>query len=426
MQTLSIGVIGAGPAGATAARLLASQGARVSLIEAWRLPRPKLCGGGLTPKAQRLVPPRALQTVERRIHRVELRGGLLPALHIDEPRAEIAMVERDRFDLALTEAAADAGADVRDGERVEAVTEDAAGVTLTTRRGHLRVDAVVAADGDPSGIARRLGLGGPANRHALALEVDLPLSSQLPADTAVLSFGIPGGYAWYFPKGDHANVGVGSYRATSADALRQNLARFGRSVGLDVAEGRIAGHWIAQGLRRGALASPRVVLAGDAAATADPLFGEGISYALSSGITAAQVIGDWEAGRVSDLREYDGRLRDLLGPGLRRLGHAALAVEPSMTLAMGAVRLSRRVRETAVDAISGRRAPFVLDDRCDLACACGINHETLTAHDCTEACPHHALIAPPPDGCHTGSGAGVPALGPGGTASSGSHRGALH
>ena len=110
------------------------------------------------------------------------------------------------------------------------MVENAAGVTLTTGTGHLRLDAVVAADGDPSGIARRLGLGGSAARHALALEVDLPLSSELPADTAVLTFGVRGGYAWYFPKGDHANVGAGSYRETAPTALKEVLARFARSV----------------------------------------------------------------------------------------------------------------------------------------------------------------------------------------------------
>ncbi len=240
MQTPSIAVVGAGPAGATAARLLASRGARVTLLDARRLPRPKVCGGGLTPKTQRLVPPAVLETVERRVHRVELRGGLLPALRLDEPGAEIAMVERGRFDLALTEAAAVAGADVRDGERVEAVLEDPSGVTLTTRTGRIRAEAVVAADGDPSGIARRLGLGGLAVRHALALEVDLPLSHDAPSDTAILSFAIRGGYAWYFPKGDHANVGAGSYRETDPHALRASLARFARELDLDPTAARIA------------------------------------------------------------------------------------------------------------------------------------------------------------------------------------------
>lgn len=395
MDTPSIAVVGAGPAGATAARLLAAGGARVALLEARRLPRTKLCGGGLTPKAQRLVPPAALATVQRRLHRVELHGGHVPPIRLDEPAAEIAMVERDRFDLALTEAAAAAGADVRDGERVETVVEDETGVTLTTRTGRLRVDALVAADGDPSGIARRLGLGGAATRHSLALEVDLPLAADAPHDTAILSFAVPGGYAWYFPKGDHANVGVGSYHVTTGDGpahghLRNALIRFAADHGLD-ANRRIAGHWIPQSLRTGALASPRVVLAGDAAATADPLFGEGIAYAIVSGAAAAQTVVDWQAGRIADLRPYDGRLRELLEPAFGRLGLVATGVERSMTVALLGLRLKRSVRDIAVDAIAGRRPPYAIDHRCVLACTCGLDHVTID-RDCGDR--GHGVPAP--------------------------------
>lgn len=393
MDTPSIAVVGAGPAGATAARLLAAAGARVALLEARNLPRAKLCGGGLTPKAQRLVPPAALATVERRVHRLELHGGRVPPIRLDEPAAEIAMVERDRFDFALTEAAAAAGADVRAGERVETVTEDGAGVTLTTRTGRLRVDALVAADGDPSGIARRLGLGGPATRHSLALEVDLPLAAEVEPDTAILSFALPGGYAWYFPKGDHANVGAGTYHVATRDgathqALRASLIRFAADHGLD-ATGRIAGHWIPQSLRTGPLASGRVVLAGDAAATADPLFGEGIAYAIVSGAAAAGAVADWQAGRIADLRPYDGRLRELLGPGFGRLVHAANGAERALTLAMLGIRLSRWVRETAVDAIAGRRQPFAVDHQCILACTCGLDHDEVDRE-----CDGHHLRCP--------------------------------
>jgi geranylgeranyl reductase family protein len=368
----SFAVVGAGPAGATAARLLASRGASVTLFEARRLPRHKLCGGGLTPKAQRLVPASVLETVEHRVHLVELRGGWLPPLVLDESAAEIAMVERSTFDLALTRAAADAGAQVCDDERVEAVAEDGDGITVTTGRGRLRVDAIVVADGDPSGIARLLGLGGPAARHSLALEVDLPIAPRLPPDTAVLSFDIPGGYSWYFPKGDHASVGAGTYRGTAhagpaPERLERALTRFIRSVGLEVPDGKIAGHWIPQGLRQGKLASPRSVLVGDSAATVDPLFGEGIAYALTSGAVAAGVIEDWQAGRERDLLAYDAKLRALLGPAFGRLRFAALAAERSTTLAMGLMRLSPWARRMAVDAIAGRRPPFSVGEDWEVA-----------------------------------------------------------
>lgn len=375
MRPFDVVVVGAGPAGSTSARLLAEQGARVVLLEARRLPRPKLCGGGLTPKAQRLIPPLALATVERWVERVELRGPRVPPVRLWEPAARIAMVERSRFDNALVEAASSARAEIRDGERVREIVEDPLGAWIVTDRERLRADAVVLADGEPSTLSRRLGLGGQARRLSLALEVDLPFAPDWPSDTSVLSFDTPGGFAWYFPKGDHANVGVGSYRIRDGANLRNGLDRFVRSLGLDLRDGRIAGHWIPQGLRQGSLASARVALAGDAAATADAFFGEGISYAILSGVVAAQAVGNWASGELADLRAYDGRLRAALGPALGRLDAIARIADVSPPTALLAIRLSSWARERAVDAIAGRRAPFAIDDSCELACVCGLRQE---------------------------------------------------
>ena len=368
-----VAVVGAGPAGSTAARLLAEQGAEVGLFEALRLPRPKTCGGGLTPKAQRLVPPAVLRAVERRVDRVELRGPHLPALHLAEPDASIAMVERARFDLALVEQAARAGAVVRQEEPVREIVEYESGVDLRTDWGRWQGDLVVVADGEPSGSARQLGLGGPARRRALAVEADVPFGTEEPVDTAILDYRIPGGYGWYFPKGDHANLGVGSNRTSRYPRLRLDLALLADELGLDLRQGRVRGHWIAQGLRSGPLASRRAILAGDAAATADALFGEGISYAIISGVAAAQTIADWAEGSIRGLQAYDARLRAVLGPTLDRLDALARAAELSITGALMVLRLSGRAREQAVDAISGRGGPFDIDGHCALACACELH-----------------------------------------------------
>lgn len=374
----SVVVVGAGPAGATTAHRLAERGARVELLEAHRLPRRKLCGGGLTPKAQALVPPSALAAVERRVDRTELRHPWSRPLALHYPEAAIAMVERERFDLALVEAAAVAGAVVRDATPVRGLGEDADGAWVVTDRGRLRADAVVLADGEPSRLARMAGLGSGALRRALALEADLPFAPDVSPDTAILSFDVRGGYAWYFPKADHANVGVGSYRERRAEPLRDALERFARSLGLgsQLEHARVGGHWIPQGLRQGPLATPRIVLAGDAAATADPLFGEGISYAIASGAAAAQTIGLFATGQIPDLRVHDGRLRQSLGQALRRLTQVARLAEASMTLALLGLRLSPAMREAAVDAIAGRATPFALDHDCALACLCRLGHES--------------------------------------------------
>lgn len=356
----SVVVVGAGPAGSTAARLLAASGARVTLVEARRLPRPKLCGGGLTPKAQRLLPPRALATVERRVDTVELRGSWLPPFRVTSGEATIAMVERGRFDLALVEDAAAAGVEVRDGEPVLDAGEDDEAVWIETARERLVADVLVAADGEPSRIARRLGLASDAKRLALGLEVDTPYPASVPADTAIVSFAVPAGYAWYFPKGDHANVGVASARSDRRRRLGADLARFAATIGVDLAGRHVRGHWIPIGLRRGRLASRRVVLVGDAAATTDPLFGEGIAYALYSAHMAAWVVRDWGEGAIPDLGAHDARLRAGLGPAFARLGEIARFAEFSATAALFALRASVAARDAAVDAVTGRRAPFAL------------------------------------------------------------------
>jgi len=353
-------VVGAGPAGSATARLLAERGARVTLVEARRLPRPKVCGGGLTPKAQRLLPPSALATIERRVEAVELRGGHVPPFRLTRREAAVAMVERASFDLALVEAAAAAGVEVRDGERVLDAGEDETGVWLVTDRHGLHADVLVAADGEPSRTARRLGLASAAAQLALALEVDVPFSAAVPQGTAVVSYTVPGGYAWYFPKRGHANMGVASARPVRQRMLHDDLVRFAATLGIDVDGPRVRGHWLAIGLRRGAMASRRVMLVGDAAATADPLFGEGIAYALHSADIAAATIEDWAAGRALDLRPYDAHLRASLGPAFDRLAWIARAVDRSASAVLVALRASEAAREIAVDAVAGRRSPFAL------------------------------------------------------------------
>jgi geranylgeranyl reductase family protein len=365
MTTLSVAVIGAGPAGTTAARILAGRGARVTLFEARSLPRPKACGGGLTPKAQRLVPPFTLGVVDRRVHRVELRGGRLSSVYLAAPGAEIAMVDRSTFDMAMAEAAATAGADIRDGVRVDTVVEDDRGVTLTARGRVHRADVLLAADGEPSSVARRLGLGGTSARRSLALAIDTPFASTVPRDTAILSLTVPGGYAWYFPKGGHASVGVMSSWVGTAETfsgvLKPALDRMLNDLGLSASDGHVAGHWIPQALRQGSLASRRVILAGDAAATADPLFGEGISFAMQSAVVASAAIADMESGAIMDLRPFESRLRASFKPPMRRLRLAVAVADRSPTLALAAVRLSPWVRGYAEDAVSGRRHPFKFD-----------------------------------------------------------------
>ena len=339
-----------------------------------RLPRRKLCGGGLTPKAQALVPPSALAVAERRIMRAELRHGRSCPLALHYPEAGIAMVERDRFDLALTEAAARAGAGVHDREPVRQVGEDADGAWVLTDRGRRRANPVVLADGEPSRLGRGVGLGSAAGgrwRWRPTCRSRPMRRRRRPSWRSTFGAGTPG-------TSPRASTPT-SASARIASGAQHHCARVWvvSSPRSDWGWGtaRLGGHWIPQGLRRGPLATPRILLASDSAATADPLFGEGIPYAIASGAVAAQTIGLVATGQLPDLRAYDARLRRSLGPALDRLGLLAQIAEASMTLALLGLRFSSAMREAAVDAIAGRQAPFALEHDCHLACVCRLAHE---------------------------------------------------
>ena len=361
MERVEVIVVGGGPAGATAARLLARGGARVVLLEARPIPRPKLCGGGLTPKALPYLAGTASEAIERRIDRVELAGSRLGSVHLHLPEAPIAMVERAPFDAALVQAAAAEGADVRDRWAVQDIDAGADGVTVRGPRGIVHGAVLLAADGDPSRIAQRLGIGGEPRRHALALEVDLPFAAGRRSDELQLRFGVRGGYAWYFPKGDHANVGILTWQPRRQPGLRDHLLGYVAELGMAPSDGRIKGHWIPQALRRTSASRGRVLLIGDAAATGDPFFGEGISFAMASAVLAANAVEAWASGN-GPLDAYDAALRSTLGPAMRRLTLVSALADRIPTISVAALRFSGWARNEGIRAIVGRGAPFGLPD----------------------------------------------------------------
>src|SRR5436853_2011982 len=106
MSTFDVAVVGAGPAGSTAAHRLASAGAGVLLVDRARFPRDKPCGGGVTLRAARLLPFSLEPVVEDRIDRIECRLGYGQRFvrRVGEPVA--LMTQRRRLDHFLLEQAA--------------------------------------------------------------------------------------------------------------------------------------------------------------------------------------------------------------------------------------------------------------------------------------------------------------------------------
>ena len=285
-------VVGAGPAGSSTAIHLARGGARVLLADRARFPRDKPCGGGLTGRALKRIPVDPSPVVERDVDRFELRlryGSSFARSH-SEPL--IRMTQRRHLDAFLADHAAEAGAEFRDGTPVEATDITERGVSARVGGELVQADVLVGADGANGVVARAIGVNEEIVR-GVALEGNVPLAA-LAGDrerTAVVELAVvPGGYGWVFPKGDHANLGVGGW-GSEGPRLREHLGRLARAHGLDLdVLTDVKGHRLP--MRR--LGTPagrgRVLLVGDAAGLVDPLSGDGMYEAFVSARLAADAI----------------------------------------------------------------------------------------------------------------------------------------
>ncbi|MCY2960079.1 MAG: NAD(P)/FAD-dependent oxidoreductase [Planctomycetota bacterium] len=284
-----VAIVGAGPAGSSAALHLARGGARVVLIEKQRLPRPKVCGGGLVARARKHLPAGIELPIERVCRTVEIRhGDLRFAVTESEPVVELAM--RADLDARLAEAAARASADLRDGCEVTGIDRRDDAVVLATSRGEVRARHVIAADGVHSPLARLAGWN-DALQAIPAIEAEVHVAPDTlgdRAENAVFDFGdAPSGYAWTFPKRAHLSAGVLSTER-GRGGLRAELDRYLARLGLDHHACDARGWLIPTRPRAGGFTRGGVMLVGDAAGLADPVTAEGISLALWSGRLAAE------------------------------------------------------------------------------------------------------------------------------------------
>ena len=289
-------VVGAGPAGSATARHLARAGAGVLLVDKARFPRDKPCGGGLTGRALRHVPCDVEPVVERVVDRMVVRASYRTTLDRTAPAPLVAMTQRRRLDVHLAEQAAAAGADFRDGTPVAELALDDNGASARVGSARVRASYVVGADGSNGVVARAAGLGAGILR-GVALEGNVPwgaLEQSRYASAAWVELGVvPGGYGWVFPKGDHANLGVGGWME-EGPRLRDHLERLARAHAVDPAElTEVRGHRLPMRELGAPAARGRVLLVGDAAGLVDPLSGDGIYEAfVSARLASASILAE--------------------------------------------------------------------------------------------------------------------------------------
>jgi flavin-dependent dehydrogenase len=315
----AIAVLGGGPAGAAAALALARGGAAVDLYRPAK-PGEKPCGGAVPAQVlPRLAgfDPEPLPAVRSPAATLEnARGG-----RVDLALRDLRIFRRGDLDAALVAAAAAAGARLVP-RRADRVASDDRGVTVASGGEARRYAWAIGADG-AGGLARRsAGLPPPAASVGLGASL-----SGIAWDRLVLAFpGLADAYLWIFPRPGGASVGIaygaGTLEAAVAErALGAFLDRHLATGWRDLPGPRyrfpipVWSESTLPGVRRAL--GRRLLLAGDAAALADPLTREGIRYGMLSGAWAAESL---LAGRPE---RYAERLDDELGGEMERAERAA-------------------------------------------------------------------------------------------------------
>jgi digeranylgeranylglycerophospholipid reductase len=331
MEDIQVAVVGAGPAGSTAAEVAARYAKVVLIDQKSEIGSPVQCGGFLPEPCElvRLMPrarlPQTLIEIPERcvLHRTRLQRIYSPSGKGKEFPVAGRVLDRRAFDQHLASRAARAGVRVLPATRAN-LTE---GTLLLSGRfsGAMRPEIIIGADGPHSIVSR--AMGNPGQELGICLEYEM-VDVKIDADAAEMYFSAsyaPGGYAWIIPLGpDTANVGIG-VRASylGGRKLPDILDRFVREHPI-AAKKLGCGEVLAvmrglvpAGGSPGMIQKSNMLLAGDAAGHVMATSGGGIPLAMVAG----RIAGDAAIKHLKEgvpLQEYTSRIREEFGIELSR------------------------------------------------------------------------------------------------------------
>ena len=304
-------IVGAGPAGSTAAKFLSEKGVKTLLVDKSKFPRDKPCGGGLTARVLRQF--KYIQESDL-IDSYSYGGAFYSSSRkykVSVQKSEIvaAMVLRKKFDYGLVKLAIDSGATFLDGKNIAdiKISDDKAKILIDNGT-NIDSQIVVGADGVWSTVAKKAGLGNHRDSFGISVFEEYPIKSETIDQYFTKKRIVYGhikilglaGYGWVFPKKNHVNIGVGEYAslAKKPKGMMNIKEVYKKYIQLLKEEKIIPPNLKIKDIKGAALPhhpldktyADRVILCGDAAGLINSLTGEGIDFAMYSGCTAAGVV----------------------------------------------------------------------------------------------------------------------------------------
>jgi len=339
-------VVGAGPAGSTAAKVLAEHGVRVLVVDKCIFPREKPCGGGLTLKVIQRFPYVKDMVASYSFGGYVYESSLTHQAELHDTKPVLAMIQRKSFDEGLLNIAKKSGAYFQGGHSVVDIKKQKETMRVLFDDGsEVVTQIVVGCDGVSSVVAKKTGLYSQYDTwgRGICIFDEYPMDTntvhEFFTDKKLLYlfvnlYGLKG-YGWIFPKNNCVNIGIGIYQSKQdihQDAI--NLRKvYEHFITLLKNKNIIPNDLKSEKVHGGILPvwpmektySDGVLLCGDAAGFINPVSGEGIYYAMSSGEIAAKVaIHALTCGDTHEhiLSLYENQWKQDFGRDLRTQAHA--------------------------------------------------------------------------------------------------------